>query len=241
MKKYFAFLIFALFFLQANGQYLIDITKIEDKEAIKNYSGDINVRDKSGATPLMWAIFYSDLELVKLLLSKGANPYLKGHIHLHDSYTIYGSCMAVAAGQNKLEIIQFLIEKLKIPVDDKELGTYGQEDGWTALQWAAYNGNNEIIKYLVKKKAKINALSIQDGNKTALHFAAENGHAETVKLLIKLKAKKNLETSYGSKALDLALNTTNKELIMYMLSVGCESSTYDSEKINEIIKKIENE
>jgi ankyrin repeat protein len=231
MKKYLFVLLVLFMSIQARSQYVIDLTKIEAKEAIESYTGDVNVVDKNGATALMWAIYYSDLDMVKLLLSKGANPYLKGHIYLPQSGAIYGGCMAVAAGQNKLEIIKYLIEGLKIPVDDRELGSGKEEDGWTALQWAAFNGNNDIISYLVKRKAKINALSDNDGDKTALYFAVQNGHFETVELLVKLKAKLNIKTAYGDTPLDAALQSENKEIASFLFSKGAKSSVSDKDKV----------
>lgn len=238
MRKCLLILLVLFFSIQARSQYIIDLTKIENKEAIKNYTGDVNVKDKNGATALMWAIYYSDLDMVKLLLSKGADPYLKGRINLPESGAIYGGCMAVAAGQNKLEILKYLIEELKIPVDDRELGTGKDEDGWTALHWAAFNGNNDIITYLVKKKAKINALSDNDGDKTALYFAVQNGHLETVKLLVKLKAKLNIATAYGDTPLDAAMNSENKEIATYLHSIGAKSSTSNKDKVEKRITEM---
>jgi len=233
MKKCLFVLLVLLLSAQAKSQFVIDLTKIENKEAIKNYTGDVNVVDKNGATALMWAIYYSDIDMVKLLLSKGADPYLKGRIYLPESGAIYGGCMAVAAGQNKLEIIKYLIEELKIPVDDRELGSGNDEDGWTALHWAAFNGNDDIIIYLIKRKAKINALSDNDGDKTALHFAAQNGHLETVKLLVKLKAKLNIATAYGDTPLDVAMQYENKEIASFLYSKGAKSSALENHTVEK--------
>lgn len=238
MKKYLFALLVLFVSIQAQSQLIIDFTKIEDKEAVEGYAGDVNIKDKNGATALMWAIYYSDLDMVKLLLSKGADPYIKGRIYLPGSGAIYGGCMAVAAGQNKLEILKYLIEELKIPVDDRELGSNNNEDGWTALHWAAVKGNNDIITYLVKKKAKINALSDNDGDKTALYFAVENGHLETVKLLVKLKAKLNIATAYGDTPLDAALNSENKEIAAYLHSIGAKSSTQGNDKVEKRITEM---
>lgn len=238
MKKWLLIFLVLFLSLQVRSQYVIDLTKIEDREAIKSYTGDVNVKDKNGATALMWAIYYSDIDMVKLLLSKGANPYLKGRIYLPESGAIYGGCMAVAAGQNKLEILKYLIEELKIPVDDRELGSDNHEDGWTAFHWAAFNGNNDIITYLVKRKAKINALSDNDGDKTALYFAVQNGHLETVKLLVKLKVKMNIPTAYGDTPLDAALNLENNEIASFLYSKGAKSSSLDKNMVEKRINEM---
>jgi uncharacterized protein len=233
MKKILLGLVVLFAFLQTNGQYIIDLAKIEDKEAVKNYTGDVNVRDKEGATPLMWAIYYSDLEMVKLLISKGANPYLKGTIHIPDSNALYGGCMAVAAGRDKLEIIKYMVEQLKISVEDREIDLSHKENGWTALQWAAFNGNDDIIQYLVKKKAKINEFSLIDGNYTALHFAVDNGHLSSVMQLVKYKAKLNVLTDGNETPLDLAINNDYKDIASFLYSKGAKSSRLDKQAIEK--------
>ena len=239
MKRYFLILALILLNLNCYSQYLIDLVKIEDIDAIKKYSGDFNVRDKNKATPLMWAIYYSNLEMAQLLISKGANPFYKGIIHEPHSAAIYGSCMAVAAGKNKVDILDFLIKKIKIPVDDQEITTSGREEGWNALQWASFNGCNEAITYLKKKgKAKINRASQTDNLETPLHFAASNGHLETVKLLVKYKADVNVKSAYGYTPLDKAYASGHKEIMRFLFEKGGANGKYSEEEILEKIDEI---
>jgi ankyrin repeat protein len=54
--------------------------------------------------------------------------------------------------------------------------------GNTFLHYAAYDGNIEVVKLLIKKGAYVNATDY-DGY-TPLHKAAFKGHIEIVKLLI---------------------------------------------------------
>jgi ankyrin repeat protein len=61
------------------------------------------------------------------------------------------------------------------------------QDGATALMWAAYHGYPEITKILIKAGADVNAKD-QDGI-TALMGAAEQGHAEIVNLLKRFGAR----------------------------------------------------
>ena len=104
--------------------------------------------DENGATTLMWAAYQSDLEMVKWLVENAADPFLKkGVIYLNKEKTAYyGNLTGIAAGEGKLEMLRYLIEDLGIDVDDKEYNPEtGQEDGWTAAQWADSRAKGEMI------------------------------------------------------------------------------------------------
>lgn len=60
-------------------------------------------------------------------------------------------------------------------------------NGWTALHHAAYNGDYESAQELCAQGANVNAYS--NSMKTPLHFAAMNNHADVVSLLVAKGAK----------------------------------------------------
>ena len=140
-------------------------------EAIKNHSlkrvmeligegEDINQNDRDfimysefmdshyiieGATPLIFAIFYRDLGIMKYLLDKGADPYIKnengrnsflwacgvGNVDvikmlvefdsdLVNSLNVYGSnVLHIAAGSNNVEVFEYLVNTFDINSKDK--------------------------------------------------------------------------------------------------------------------------
>ena len=55
------------------------------------------------------------------------------------------------------------------------------EDGWTALYWAAGSGHGAVVETLLEKGADVN-IQNKDGW-TALHWAAKNGHGAVVEIL----------------------------------------------------------
>lgn len=60
-------------------------------------------------------------------------------------------------------------------------------NGWTALHHAAYNGDLESATELCNSGANVNAYS--NSFKTPLHFAALNNHAEVINMLVSKGAK----------------------------------------------------
>lgn len=55
-------------------------------------------------------------------------------------------------------------------------------NGWSALHHAAYIGDIESARTLIKANANINAYSNQ--NRTPLHLASLNDHVELIELLL---------------------------------------------------------
>lgn len=72
--------------------------------------------------------------------------------------------------------------------------------GYTALHYAARNGNEEICKILLKiGKADVNAVT--NGGATPLHRAAMMGHLKVVQLLVEYNANLTIQDDDGQTAL----------------------------------------
>jgi ankyrin repeat protein len=61
---------------------------------------------------------------------------------------------------------------------------YANDDGRTALHWAAGNGLEEEVRLLLEHKADVDTKTVSE--KTALYLEAKNGHEASVQLLLKL-------------------------------------------------------
>jgi hypothetical protein len=72
-------------------------------------------------------------------------------------------------------------------IDPKELSEKRDQNGQTALIWAAFNGRKEVWLLIPKMTSEaINAVPTSSfyGGQTALHFTAEKGTKEVCELLI---------------------------------------------------------
>ena len=130
-------------------------------EAIKNHSlkrvmelieegEDINQNDRDfilysefmednylieGSTPLIFAIFYRDLGIMKYLLDNGADPYIKDDKGLNSF--LWACCVG------NVDVIKMLVEFDSDLVDSKNM--YGDN----GLYIAVLNENVEVFEYLV--------------------------------------------------------------------------------------------
>ncbi len=130
--------------------------------------GDVNAAQGDGATPLHWAAYKIDLELVKMLLARGAKP---------DVANRYGSTPlteAVKAANPKL--VNMLLEA-GADANAPNL------DGETALMLAARTGSLEVAKLLVAHGADVNARESWR-EQTALMWAAEGAYGELTRFLV---------------------------------------------------------
>ena len=133
---------------------------------------DVNAAQPDGTTPLQWAVYRVDRELVAALLKKGARP---------TAMNKYGaSPMAEAVRVANVEMVGMLLE---VGAD----ANVANEDGQTALMLAARTGNVAVAKLLVEHGADINRRETYR-NQSAVMWAAAEGHADMVAYLVSKKA-----------------------------------------------------
>src|SRR5580698_7520533 len=81
--------------------------------------------------------------------------------------------------------------------------TKRKADGMTALHWAAYTNDVQMVEMLLKAGANINATT-RLAALTPLFVAAREGHAAVIDLLLKAGADANSTNSTGATPLMLA-------------------------------------
>ncbi|MFN2438243.1 MAG: tetratricopeptide repeat protein [Chitinophagaceae bacterium] len=150
---------------------------------------DINATDKYGANAFKWAVYYSDLSIVKYLIKQGASVADSSIIYL-DSGASYSILQGIAACKGKLELLKFLADSLQLSLNEKGLDRFtNKKVGWTSLFCAVQQGHIDIVKYLLQKLQ--NDLIYENETTTALIVAAENEQWEIWDLLLTLDNYKN--------------------------------------------------
>ena len=127
-----------------------DISKVQ---IALDAGANLNATDKDGATALMWAIYKADVPIARLLVKNGAKTEICGLL-AREKGGYYGNLTCIAADIGSIAHLKFLIEELKIPVDDRGYDPEtDQKEGWAAAKWAAQVGQREAMDYLVSQGA----------------------------------------------------------------------------------------
>ncbi len=129
------------------------------------------------------------------------------------------SLMKAIVENHSFNSIKLLIEQgVNINAND--------DDGNTAILFAAEKGRIDVVNYLIEQGAYIN---YENTGITACHLAANKGHLEVVKLLIEKGALVNAETHEGMNALQFAAMEGHTEVINYLINHGANVNASDTE------------
>jgi len=140
----------------------------EQRHALVQQPVNVNAKDSSGWTALIYAAAKGDAAIVKALLDKGADVNARAST----GYTP----LQAAAQYGNAAAAKLLVEK-GADINAKD------ERGMTALMLAATSGNADLVKYLISKGAEVNAVA-KDGT-TALTSAVGSQHKSIGDLLRK--------------------------------------------------------
>ncbi len=117
-----------------------------------------------------------------------------------------------------LGALEALIERCE---EDASRVNVRSDDGWTPLHLAAYFGNVEIAKELLRRSALIDARAAS-GNVTPLQSACAGDQTLVASLLIAAGADVNARQDGGHTALDSARRNGNAELIHLLETAGAQ-------------------
>jgi ankyrin repeat protein len=144
-------------------------------------------------TPLSEAAAEGNVEMVKLLLDRGARVQC-GMDDYHWCYPIHE-----AAINGNVEVARLLLEKgARVNTLGGWLQSVEDSQAWTdvsALHQAVSRGHLAMAKFLLEQGAKVNACATNGG--TPLHVAAEQGDLPLVKLLISKGADSTIKNKEG--------------------------------------------
>ncbi|MDE2598449.1 MAG: ankyrin repeat domain-containing protein [Rhodocyclaceae bacterium] len=157
-----------------------------------NRGMDVNSVDPAGNTLLHVASRNGNDALIAALLKQKGNPNARNRLG--------ETPLVLAAYSGKMAAAEALL------AGGAQLNT----DGWSALQYAVFAEQAEMVKYLLGKGAKVDARA--PNQQTALMLAAKNGNAAIAQLLLKANADPELKDQNGDTALVLARNSGNTEV-----------------------------
>jgi len=141
---------------------------------------DVNLKDSEGKTALLWASSNS-LENAKILISNGAKVNAAAN---YGMTPFIQATLGVSSGKVPIEMCELL---RKNGVNINASLSRQSAMGWTALHYAAANGDAELVKYLIKHGANVNKATGEGS--TPLFLAKLGEYDDIIKILKNAGAK----------------------------------------------------
>ncbi|HUP90270.1 MAG TPA: ankyrin repeat domain-containing protein [Longimicrobiales bacterium] len=197
----------------------------------------VNAKDATGTTALHHAAGFGALDVMKVLLDKGAAVNVKNrrastplHWAIHDAAkvallvsrgaavnakTIEGRTPVYQASvlANGHDVLRLLLDK---GADPKLTTLVGQ----SPLMVASVRGDTEAMRLLIEKGADVNAKN--SAGETALMFAATNGSPDAVRLLLEKNADATVKSKRSETALGNAATAGVEETVRLLLDRGAD-------------------
>ncbi|EAR94167.2 ankyrin repeat protein (macronuclear) [Tetrahymena thermophila SB210] len=175
---------------------------------IDDYIVDINkIINQRGRSLLLEAVLLGQLDVVKELLLKGANP----------SITDWSGndCILYSIKKNSTDILRYLLDYSQFELDlNKRFGT----SETTYLIYAAQNSLKNIVIILLAQGADPN---IQDQQKrTALTFAVKNNDKDTIQALCENGAVGTIVDDFNKTPVDYAFTKKQLDIVTYLFKKG---------------------
>ncbi|XP_057676904.1 receptor-interacting serine/threonine-protein kinase 4 [Corythoichthys intestinalis] len=129
---------------------------------------DVDLLLDGGGSLLHYAITLANEEAVKFLLMNNSNPNFanaRGSTPLH-----------LATEKHLKPLAELLLSRRSTNVNAKD------EDQYTALHWAAQNGDEAMARLLLDRGAAINEIDGQ--GRTPSHVACQHGHENVIRVLL---------------------------------------------------------
>ena len=145
-----------------------------------NRGQDIDGKDRSNKTALMWAAQNGHAQVVKTLLKGDAN------VNLVDRYTQTALTCAIKESATYFAKIPTYVQIVRMLSDNGAELECQDAQGRTALHLAAKTSTYEIIELLVRQGANLNAKDT--AGTTAMEYALERGYTEAIQVLTKADA-----------------------------------------------------
>ena len=146
------------------------------------------------------------------LMAKGAQ------VDLEDNHCDEGDLSALDASQGgRREVVKMVLEK-NAQVDLQDL----DNEGWSALMHASWNGHCEEVRLLL---AQVD-LKNEKGHSGLVH-ASRKGHSEMVKILLEKGAQVDLQDGKGHFALMYASQNGHCEVVKLLLEKNAQVDLQD--------------
>ena len=171
---------------------------------LKEDEMDVNVRDKSGRTPLHWAAQSGHTETARYLIESGADVNARDEPFVSRS----PASKLIDKWVRRVERVPGLRALMKNITNARYTGD-------TPLHCAAREGRIEVVELLLKYGAEVDAAD--DHGMTSLHWAAFRGQHAVIERLVQARAELNLRDKDGKRPIHSAQRKETKALLSQLM------------------------
>jgi len=199
-------------------------SSLEKIRVLLQHGVNVNGKTYSGETPLLQAVEVGDTELISLLLHSNAS--ITATIHEDNTALLEVLRRRDMTSDEHVMIIRLILERMNFT--DRYFLDFQNDEGWTALHFAAISGAKLVIHELLNCKPDITQRT-DDHGRTALHVFINNYDEDKDRKLEVLQCLVEHENGYhrpdainqqdhdGRTALHLALESNcNDDLLRYL-------------------------
>jgi uncharacterized protein len=188
---------------------LVEAAAGQDRAAVRSLIAakvDVNAARADGATALLWAAHWNDLQMADMLIAARAN------VNGADDHRV--TPLARACENTSLAMVQKLLGAGADP-------NLAQTSGLTPLMIAARTGSLEIVNALIGRKASVNATT-RDAGATALMWAITGRHTDIIRALVAAGADVRTSTTKGFTPLMFAARNGDLDTTKLLIAGGAD-------------------
>lgn len=172
------------------------------KHLLEKNDCKIDEEDNNGLTPLVLAVIENNIEISEYLISMGADVN-KLATKIPITFQKEGDSMEIRIIYRIYKNLNYLVSLAKV----------------TCLHFAAFKGNLNLFKYILKKNV-CDICDVSSHGWNVLHCAVLSGNLATIKYLISLNVKPDTKTNFGETVLHLAVQNRKIELVKYFIQLN---------------------
>ena len=200
---------------------LVDAAAQQDWHAVRAYLSegvDVNATRADGATALLWATHWDDLDIVTALLGAGADPNVADD---------HGVTPLMRAGENVSTVVA------RVLLEAGANANAAQTSGLTSLMVAARTGSGDLVRALLAHGADVNAATFETGA-TALMWAVEASHHDLVDVLLETGADVEASSNKGFTPLLFAARNGDIEMAKTLIAAGADVNETGSDRTHPL-------
>ncbi|XP_040261388.1 histone-lysine N-methyltransferase EHMT2 isoform X3 [Bufo bufo] len=148
---------------------------------------NVNAQDNGGWTPIIWAAEHKHIDVIRTLLTRGADVTLQDNVSIQRSFPFIDFHIPVC-------FISFCAFS---SLQEKNI----------CLHWASFTGSAEIAEILLNAQCELHAVNFHGD--TPLHISAREGYIHCVNLFLSRGADTEIRNNEGDTPCDLTLEHTD--------------------------------